>query len=76
MNSKLPILLGLSNVILLVSSTILIYLGSALVTFYLLDHLSFVSVYFAVVPRIMIAGGVATFIVALYGCYVAGSASR
>ena len=76
MQSKYPALLALSNVILLVSSTILVYLGSALVTFYLLDRLDFVSVYFAVVPRIMVAIGVATFAVALYGCYGAATSSR
>ena len=76
MGTKFPSLLGLTNLILLVSSTILMYLGSALTTFYLLDSLDFISVWFAVVPNIMVALGVSCFVVAIYGGFVAANANR
>ena len=76
MGTQFPTLLGLANLILLVSSTILMYLGSALITFYLLDSLDFISVWFSVVPNIMVALGISCFVVAIYGCYVAANANR
>ena len=76
MRTKLPALLGLSNVVLLVSSTALVYLGSSLITFYLLDKLDFVSAYFSAAPWAMVATGAATFVIALYGCFAAAGSSR
>ena len=76
MQTKYPAFLGLTNLILVVASTTLMYLGSALITFYLLESLDFISLWFPVVPRVMIGLGATTFVVALYGCYVAASSSR
>jgi len=49
MGAYLPILLAL-NLVLLISSTAMLYLGSILVNFYLLPSLSLVSSHFATVP--------------------------
>lgn len=76
MASQYPGLLGLANIILLIASTSLMYLGAALTNFYLLDKLDFISVYFSVVPHIMIGTGVASFFTALIGCFVAVQKSR
>ena len=74
--SQYPGLLAISNVILLIASTILMYLGASLVTFYHLDKLDFVSRYFSIVPYCMICLGVGSFIVALYGTAVGMLYSR
>lgn len=69
-------LLALINVILLVASTSLLYLGASLFAFYLLDRVDFVSAWFSYVPYSMVVLGVGNFVVAVYGCIVAGTQSR
>ena len=71
MQSKYPVLLGLLNLVLLIASTTLMYLGGSLINFYLLDKFDFVSVWFRVVPNVIVGLGVASFIVSLFGCFVA-----
>jgi hypothetical protein len=75
-SSSYPGLLAITNVILLIASTILIFLGSALITFYQLDKLGFISPYFYIVPYIMVGLGIFSFVLALYGLIVAAAASR
>ena len=74
--SSYPGLLAVSNVILLVASTVLVFLGSALVTFYHLDLLDFISSYFYIVPYIMVGLGVVSFILALFGIVAGCSESK
>jgi hypothetical protein len=74
--SSFPGLLAMCNLILLIASTILIFLGSALVIFYHLDKLNFVNTYFTIVPYTMIGLGVASFVTSLFGAAIAVSDSR
>lgn len=74
--SSYPGLLAVANVILLVASTVLVFLGSALVTFYHLDKLDFISPYFYIVPYIMVGLGVVSFLLALFGIVAGCSESR
>ena len=55
--SSYPGLLAVSNVILLVASTVLIFLGSALVTFYHLDKLAFIALALPVAKRVADCAG-------------------
>ena len=76
MESRYPALLGVCNLILLVASTTLMYLGASLINFYLLDKFDFLSQWFSAVPYLIIGLGIASFIVAVYGFYVSVSDSR
>lgn len=71
--SRYPLVLGAFNVVLLISSTLLLFLGASLLTFYHLQTLSFISTYFSAVPYFMVATGIGMFIITLYGLIVAGS---
>lgn len=64
------------NLILLISSTILIYLGSVLVNFYLLPTLDFVTSNFSSVPNLMLAVGTLGLLAGLLGIIVGAVASR
>lgn len=75
-SSSYPGLLALANVVLLVASSILLFLGVSLVTFYKLDMLDFVASWFYVVPYLMMVLGSGCFIVALYGSVVGALGSR
>jgi hypothetical protein len=55
--------LNLSNVFLLITSTILIFTAIVLMKFYHVDKLDFWSAYFGIVPAYMIILGVYTFLV-------------
>lgn len=68
--------LNLSNVFLLITSTILIFSAIILMKFYHIDKLDFWSAYFYVVPIFMITLGVYTFLVCIYGFLISGSESR
>jgi len=74
--SSYPGLLAVLNVILLVASTVLVFLGTALITFYHLDKLDFISPYFSVTPYIVVGLGVVSFLLALFGIVVGCSESR
>jgi len=75
MGAYLPILLAL-NLVLLISSTAMLYLGSILVNFYLLPSLSLVSSHFATVPYLILVIGIALLVISIFGFIAAGSKSR
>jgi hypothetical protein len=68
--------LNLSNVFLLITSTILIFSAVILMKFYHIDKLDFWSAYFAIVPVYMIVLGLYTFLVCIFGFLISGSESR
>ena len=68
--------LNLSNVFLLIASTILVFSAVILIKFYHIDKLDFWSTYFMIVPLLMIVLGVYTFIVCVYGFLISGSERR
>lgn len=68
--------LVVTNLILLVTSTILIFLGSVLVHFYHLPTISFVNALFAVVPNLMVGVGVVLLMVSMVGLVVVGMQSK
>ncbi|XP_023331651.1 tetraspanin-3 [Eurytemora carolleeae] len=70
-----PAIVGF-NLLLLICSTVLIYLGSMLITFYLLPTLSFVHGAFAAVPYLIIIAGGGGLIGGLLGVGVGATASR
>lgn len=68
--------LNLSNVFLLITSTILIFTAIVLMKFYHVDKLDFWSAYFGIVPTYMIILGVYTFCVCFFGFAISGSEKR
>ena len=66
----------LSSVILIVTSTILIFTAVTLMKFYHLDKLGFWSSYFEFVPYYMLILGVYSFLLGLFGAFVAPSGSK
>jgi len=64
------------NLLLLVSSTVLVYLGSVLTNFYLLPTIDFVSLNFSAVPNLMLAVGGLGFFGGLMGVVAGAMASR
>ena len=68
--------LNLSNVFLLITSTILIFSAVILMKFYHVDKLDFWSSYFWVTPVLMIVLGVYTFLICVYGFLISGSENR
>jgi hypothetical protein len=68
--------LNLSNVFLLITSTILIFSAIILIKFYHIDKLAFWSSYFSIVPMLMIILGVYTFLVCIYGFAISHSENR
>ena len=68
--------LNLSNVFLLITSTILIFTAVILMKFYHVDKLNFWSVYFWLVPIYMICLGVYTFMVCVFGFVTAATDNR
>lgn len=68
--------LNLSNVFLLITSTILIFTAIILMKFYHIDKLDFWSAYFWVVPIYMVILGVYTFLVCIFGFVISGSENR
>ncbi len=75
MKTNYPGLLVVANVLLLIASTVLMYLGASLLAFYQLDKMDFVSTWFRVVPHMVLALGVGSFVVAIVGVAVTASAS-
>jgi hypothetical protein len=65
--------LNVSNVILLITSTILIFTAIVLMKFYHITKLDFWSPLFAVVPPYIISLGIYTFIVSFFGFTISGS---
>jgi len=68
--------LNLSNVFLLITSTILIFTAVILMKFYHVDKLDFWSVYCWLAPVFMIVLGVYTFLVCIFGFVISGSENR
>lgn len=68
--------LNLSNVFLLITSTILIFSAIVLMKFYHVDKLDFWSVYFWIVPIYMISLGIYTFLVCVFGFVISGMENR
>jgi len=66
----------LSSVILIITSTILIFTAVTLMKFYHLDKLGFWSSYFEFVPYYMLILGVYSFLLGLFGAFVSGSGSK
>lgn len=74
--SKYQGLLNLSNVFLLIASTILVFSAVILIKFYHLDKLNFWSSYFTIVPYLMISLGIFTFLVCVLGFLIARTELR
>ncbi len=68
--------LNVSNVFLLITSTILIFSAAVLIKFYHLSKLGFWSDYFWVAPYLMIVLGVYTFLVTVFGFLISGTENR
>ena len=68
--------LNVSNVFLLITSTILIFSAAILIKFYHLSKLDFWSTYFWMVPYLMIVLGTYTFLVTVFGFLISGSENR
>ena len=68
--------LNLSNVFLLIASTILIFLAIILMRFYHVDKLDVWDNLFWIVPIYMICLGVFTFLVCIFGLLISGSDNR
>jgi len=68
--------LNISNVILLITSTILIVFAAILMKFYHMDKLGFWSEYFAVFPNYVIYLSIYTFGVSLFGFFITGMERR
>ena len=68
--------LNLSNVFLLITSTILIFTAVILMKFYHVDKLDFWSYYFWLVPIYMICLGVYTFMVCVFGFVTSAQDNR
>ena len=66
----------LSSVILIITSTILIFTAVTLMKFYHLDKLGFWSSYFEFVPYYMLVLGLYSFLLGLFGAFVSGSGSK
>lgn len=68
--------LNMSNVLLLIVSTILIFSAIILMKFYATQKLAFWSPYFAVVPNYMIVLGVFTFVICVFGFIISAYENR
>jgi hypothetical protein len=66
----------LSSVILIITSTILIFTAVTLMKFYHLDKLGFWSSYFEFVPYYMLILGIYTFLLGLFGAFVSGLGNK
>ena len=64
------------NLVLLISSTACLYLGSIMVNIYLLPYLSLISSHFATVPYLILAIGGLLLLVSICGIIAAGMKSR
>lgn len=68
--------LGIINVFILLSSLFLIFYGAILKLYYHMDTLDFVSVYFQLLPILLVAIGILTFILSAVGFVSTGFESR
>lgn len=68
--------LNISNVFLLIVSSILIFAAAILIKFYHLLKMDFWSAYFWIVPYLLIILGVYTFLVTVFGFLISGSEKR
>lgn len=64
------------NLVLLISSTVLIYLGNVLITFYLLPTLNFVDESFSAAPSLMLVVGTLGLFIGCLGVVVGATANR
>jgi len=64
------------NLLLLISSTVLIYLGNVLITFYLIPTLDIVSSTFSSAPNLMLAVGALGLFIGILGVVVGATANR
>lgn len=70
-----PAIAGI-NLIILISSTVLIYFGNILINFYLIDSLDFVSSNFSALPNLMLAVGVLGLLGGIFGVVVGATSHR
>jgi len=75
-STKYQRFLNLSNVLMLIVSTLLIFLSFNLIYFYHLTKLDFWSLYFYACPISMLALGLYTFVVSVYGFLISRQESR
>ena len=61
----------LINMVLLVSSLVLIGTGAGLLGFYRIHMLDVITIEFLIVPLILVVGGIFTMLTSLFGFYVA-----
>lgn len=74
--TKYQKLLNLSNVFLLITSTVLIFSSIILMKFYHLMKLDFWSDFFWITPALMMGLGLYTFLICIYGILISGSENR
>jgi len=75
-STKYQRFLNLANVFLLITSTILIFSSIVLIKFYHISKLDFWSMWFYVNPMLMIALGLYTFFVCVYGFLISNQENR
>jgi len=75
-STKYQRFLNISNVFLLITSTILIFSSIVLIKFYHISKLSFWSEWFYINPMLMIALGLYTFCVCVYGFLISNQENR
>lgn len=75
-STKYQRFLNLTNVFMLIVSTILLFTSGVLITFYHLTKLEFWSWYFYACPMCMLALGLYTFSVSVYGFLISSQESR
>jgi len=75
-STKYQVFLNLSNVLMLIVSTLLIFFSGILIHFYHLTKLDFWSWYFYACPMCMLALGLYTFAVSVYGFLISKKESR
>jgi len=75
-STKYQRFLNISNVFLLITSTILIFSSIVLIKFYHISKLDFWSQWFYINPMLMIALGLYTFLVCVYGFLISNQENR
>jgi len=76
MNSKYPAIIGVINLVILISSTACLYLASIMINIYLLPYLELISSHFATAPYLILSIGSLLLVFSFLGMAAVGSESR
>ena len=76
MNSKSPAIIGVINLVILISSTACLYLASIMINIYLLPYLELISSHFATAPYLILSIGSLLLVFSFLGMAAVGSESR